>query len=193
MRQTIFRKFATVVLACAALAACDAPQVVRSNVAASGGAIAAPSTATLDAFARQFMNTIQAQSIGESREFCGYFIQSQGQLIATTPRRGTEASCDYGPIPNGTVASYHTHGSYGAQYDNEVPSGFDLISALDVRIDDYVSTPGGRLWRVDGLTGNATQLCGLGCLVSDPGFVPRNEANVRQNYTIATLRQRQEG
>lgn len=188
MGRTMFRNFANVVLACVALAACDAPQVV------TGGApqvTVAPSTQQTDVYARQFLNSIQAQSIAESREYCGYFVETRGQITATPPRRGTEASCDYGPIPRGTIASYHTHGSYGAEYDNEVPSGFDLISARDVRLDDYVSTPGGRLWRVDGQTGNAVQLCGLGCLVDDPNFVPRDEANVFQIYTIATLNKRQ--
>jgi len=190
MGRTVFRNFAKVVLACVALAACDAPQVVNSAAPATADATSFQQT---DAFARQFLNSIQAQSIAESREFCGYFVQTGGQIIATPPRRGTEASCDYGTIPRATVASYHTHGSYCAVYDNEVPSGFDLISARDVRLDDYVSTPGGRLWRVDGQTGNATQLCGLGCLVNDPNFVPRNESSVRTVYTIATLRQRQGG
>ncbi|SEW15433.1 protein of unknown function [Cognatiyoonia koreensis] len=195
MRQSTFRNIAHVVLACAALAACDAPQVVNTFEPTSQvvpGVMAAAPVEERDAFARQFLNGIQASSIAQSRELCGYFVLSRGQLIATPPRRGTEASCDYGPIPIGTVASYHTHGSYGAQYDNEVPSGFDLISAIDVQFDDYVSTPGGRLWRVDGKTGTATQLCGLGCLVSDPNFVPRDEGNVRPVYTVATLRRRQE-
>lgn len=189
MRISTLRRFLSVLLACAALSACDAPQVI------SGATAPAASTAISrderDAFVRQFLDSIQAQSIAESREYCGYFVLSGGQLAATTPRPGTEASCDYGPIPRNTVASYHTHGSYGAQYDNEVPSGFDLISAREVAFDDYVSTPGGRLWRVDGSTGNATQLCGLGCLVDDPNFVPRDEDRVLEVYTIATLRERQ--
>lgn len=190
MLHTTFRKLASVVLACVALTACDAPQVVSASAPVQNQAT---TVAQRDAFARSFLDTIQAASIAESREFCGYFVLSGSTLQATPPRRGNEASCNYGPIPRGTVASYHTHGSYGRQYDNEVPSGFDLISAVDVSFDDYVSTPGGRLWRVDGLTGNATQLCGLGCLVDDPNFVPRDEATVRQFYTIATLRERQGG
>ena len=186
MRQMNFPRLATALVALAALTACDAPQVIQ---VAGGGT---GSNQNVDAFARSFLDSIQAQSIRESREFCGYFIDVGGKIEATPPRRGTEASCNYGPIPATTVASYHTHGSYGAEYDNEVPSGFDLISARDVAFDDYVSTPGGRLWRVDGATGNATQLCGLECLTSDPGFVPRDEDSVLASYTIATLRERQE-
>ena len=182
---TSFR-LTTVVAALALLAACDAPQVVRV-----GGVITTPNTQTLDAFARSFMDTIQADSISESREFCGFFVKNGGTIAATAPRRGTEASCNYGPTPATAIASYHTHGSYGENYDNEVPSFFDLLSSREVGFDDYVSTPGGRLWRVDGDTGDATQLCGLGCLTSDPGFVPRDEDNVLQNYTIETMGARQ--
>lgn len=191
MRQNCFGKSAIAGLALVALSACDAPQIVNTNVGAPN--VPATSSPEVDRFAQQFLNSIQLQSIGDSREYCGYFVVNNGELLATTPRKGTEASCNYGPIPNNTVASYHTHGSYGAAFDNEVPSGFDLTSALDVGIDDYVSTPGGRLWRVEGENGNAVQLCGLGCLAQDPGFVPRNEDEVLQSYTIATMRIRQEG
>lgn len=185
MRHMKFARLVAAALALAALTACNAPQVVRA------GGVTSSSTQEMDAFARSFLDSIQAQSIAESREFCGYFVNVGGTIQATPPRRGTEASCNYGPIPATTIASYHTHGSYGEEYDNEVPSGFDLISARDVAFDDYVSTPGGRLWRVDGATGSATQLCGLGCLTSDPNFVPRNEESVAEFYTIQTLRNRQ--
>ena len=90
----------------------------------------------------------------------------------------------------GIVASYHTHGAYGRAYDNEVPSVIDLASDFQFGIDGYVSTPGGRVWLVDFQTQTTSQLCGLRCVTSDPGFVPQNEAGVRQSYSIATLQRR---
>ncbi len=152
-----------------------------------------PPQADADAFARTFLDSIQTQSILERREFCGYFFRNaSGQIAATPPRRGTFASCSM-PVPgrgSGIFASYHTHGAYGPQYDNEVPSTTDLLSDFQLGLDGYLSTPGGRVWRVTNATQDTSQVCGLGCVTRDPGFVPRNEGNVRQRYTVATLNQR---
>ena len=149
--------------------------------------------ASIDEFARSFLNSIQTQSIQERREFCGFFFRdSAGQLQATAPRRGSFASCNM-PVPqrrDNIVASYHTHGAYGPQYDNEVPSTTDLLSDFQLGVDGYVSTPGGRVWRVSNANRDTSQVCGLGCVIRDPGFVPRNENQVRQRYTVATLTQR---
>jgi len=153
----------------------------------------APSGPQVDNFARGFLDSIQAQSIAERREYCGYiFIDNTGQLQGTPPRPGSFAGCDM-PIPRagqGIIASYHTHGAYGRAYDNEVPSVIDLASDFQFGIDGYVSTPGGRVWLVDFQTQTTSQLCGLRCVTSDPGFVPQNEAGVRQSYSIETLQRR---
>lgn len=168
------------------------PQMATVSVAPTG----APSGPVVDAFARDFLNTIQAQSFQFRREYCGYFfIDAAGQLRATPPRTGTFASCDM-PAPRarqGIIASYHTHGSYDPRYDNEVPSVLDLQSDFEFGIDGYVSTPGGRIWLVDYQTRSTRQICGLRCVTSDPGFRPDGEAGIRQSYTVRTLQQRASG
>ena len=178
MRQRMSRRIACVVLACAALTGC-------------GVLTTPPTQEDVDRFARSFLDSIQADSIAESREYCGYFFLNGNQLQATRPARGREAQCTRSARPFNVIASYHTHGSYGAAFDNEVPSPTDLVNTRDAGIDDYVSTPGGRVWRVAGGTGNAEQLCGLGCITTDPNFVPTNEEGVAQTYTISTVQTRQ--
>lgn len=187
-----------------ALTACDVPQSQVSpkgessqprpiNTVYSVAPPNVPSGPLVDNFARSFLNNIQARSITERREYCGYFyIDRSGNMQGTPPRAGTFAGCDM-PAPTagrGIVASYHTHGAYGRSYDNEVPSVIDLASDFQFGIDGYVSTPGGRVWLVDFQTRTTRQLCGLRCVTSDPGFVPQDEASIRQTYTIPTLQQR---
>ena len=148
------------------------------------------SQAEVDAFAKAFLDSIQEQSISEQREFCGFFFRDNtGALRASPPRKGTFATCNM-PIPprgSGVFASYHTHGAYGERYDNEVPSVTDLQSDFQLGINGYVSTPGGRIWRVNLASRDTVQVCGLRCVTSDPGFVPRNEASVQRRYSILEL------
>ncbi|AKS46236.1 protein of unknown function [Octadecabacter temperatus] len=187
-----------------ALTACGVPQsqvspkgeVSQPRLYNTGFTVApsnAPSGPVVDNFARGFLDSIQAQSIAERREYCGYiFIDGTGRLQGTPPRPGSFAGCDM-PIPRagqGIIASYHTHGAFGRAYDNEVPSVIDLASDFQFGIDGYVSTPGGRVWLVDFQTQSTQQLCGLRCVTSDPGFVPQGEAGIRQSYSIETLQRR---
>lgn len=143
-----------------------------------------------DLFAIAFLDSIQGQSIGEQREFCGFFYRDDGGAVrATPPRRGTFATCSM-PAPRpgfGVFASYHTHGAYGEEFDNEVPSVTDLESDFALGLNGYVSTPGGRVWRVNRDSRDTVQLCGLGCVTSDPGFVPRNESGVFSRYNLLQL------
>ena len=152
-----------------------------------------PPAAQADAFARSFLNTIQARSFRERRELCGYFIQqSDGRIAATEPVPGTFASCAQ-PAPRageGIFASYHTHGAYGPQYDNEVPSLTDLLSDFEFGLDGYVSTPGGRVWRIEFDSRDTLQVCGQGCVAVDPGYVPDNESGILQRFTVDDLRRR---
>ncbi len=150
-----------------------------------------PPAAQADAFARNFLNSIQSRSFAGNTEFCGYFyLTSSGQIAATPPIPGLLASCTQ-PAPGPSVfASYHTHGAYDPAYDNEVPSIGDLEGDFSFGIDGYISTPGGRVWRVEYDTRNAIQVCGLGCVAVDPGFVPRDEGRVFQTYTVAQLARR---
>lgn len=154
------------------------------------GRSVAPPAAQADAFARQFLDSIQAQSFAQQREFCGYFIHRlDGQIVATPPRPGTFASCQMpAPQPGQRIfASYHTHGAFGREYDNEVPSATDLQSDFDFGIDGYVSTPGGRVWRVEYDTRDTFQICGLGCVAVDPNFAPQGEAGILQRFTLGQL------
>lgn len=144
----------------------------------------------LDLFAIAFLDSIQAASIAERREFCGYFFRDNtGRIQGTPPRAGTFASCNM-PAPrqgSGVIGSYHTHGAYGPRFDNEVPSVTDIQSDVQLGLNGYVSTPGGRVWRVNHLTRDTEQLCGLGCVTRDPGFVPRNESSVLARFTLMQL------
>jgi hypothetical protein len=146
-----------------------------------------------DDFARAFLNGLQVTSFAERREFCGYFyLDAAGNFAASPAARGTFAECEYDLPPRGgrVFASYHTHGAFGADYDNEVPSVTDLLSDFDFGIDGYVATPGGRLWKVDYAAQRTYQVCGLGCVLVDPGFQPRNESTVRSSYTLGQLQNR---
>jgi hypothetical protein len=155
--------------------------------------IVAPPAAQADAFAVSFLNSIQARSFRERRELCGYFILlPNGHITATQPIPGTFASCEQ-PIPQpgqGVFASYHTHGAYGPEYDNEVPSPTDLLSDFEFGMDGYVSTPGGRVWRIEYDTRDTLQVCGQGCIAVDPGFVPQNESSITSRFTVNELRRR---
>jgi len=146
------------------------PRKQASTVPETAVAPTLPRQTDPDLYAIAFLDGIQAQSIADRREFCGFFYRDDtGAVQATTPRKGTFATCSM-PAPRrdqNVFASYHTHGAYGAQYDNEVPSVTDLQS--DIRL------------------GLNVQLCGLGCVTRDPGFVPRNESAVFSRYTIFQL------
>ena len=195
--STRFSLTGIIAAAAMTLAACDVPTQQgggrQENVGFSVAPMNAPSGSAVDQFAINFMNTLQARSFANRREYCGYFfIDSAGRLQATAPRTGRFASCDM-PAPQvgqGIIASYHTHGAYAPGYDNEVPSSIDLQSDFDFGIDGYVSTPGGRVWLVDFQTMSTRQLCGLRCVMIDPKFVPQGEAGIRQVYNIRGLRAR---
>lgn len=148
-------------------------------------------TTNVDAFAKSVLGSLQEQSIAETREYCGFIIQTQDGGLATTPiSRGTEASCESRPGFAPVVASFHTHGSYAPRYDNEVPSVNDVMNDFEGQTDGYVSTPGGRLWLIDFESRTIRQLCGVGCLPADPNEDPTTAAPVPQSFTLDTLRKR---
>ncbi len=200
----MFRTTALALTGTLFLAACIAPPTTLQTppvtaaqpVAATAYSVAppnAPSGQVVDSFARAFLDSIQAQSIAENVEYCGYFfIDSSGQLFGTPPIRGRSASCSMNaPQPGqGVVASYHTHGSYRRAYAAEVPSIIDLQSDFQFGIDGYVSTPGGRIWLVDFQTTSTMQVCGRNCVYADPAYNDRNDHRIRQSYTLTELRQR---
>lgn len=147
-------------------------------------AVVPPPAAQADAFAVAFLDTLQARSFVGRREYCGYFLMTGGAIGATPPIPGTLASCSQPPPPPNAFASYHTHGAFDAAYDNEVPSPEDMLGDFAFGIDGYISTPGGRVWRVEVDERAALQVCGLGCVAVDPGFVPRNEAAIPPRLVV---------
>ena len=148
-------------------------------------------TSDVDAFATTVLNGIQPTSIAESREYCGYiFRREAGGLAATAPRRGSEDYCDLPEPDNNVIASYHTHGGYSEDYDNEVPSTDDVIGDFEAGIDGYIGTPGGRVWLVDFDAQIARQLCSETCITSDPTNDPENAGFVPQSFTLDELRAR---
>ncbi len=146
--------------------------------------------AEVAALARATLGALQVPSFEARREYCGMIGRdAAGQLLVTRPRRGRAASCRPRNLPRGVedVASYHTHGSYDPRYDNEVPSSNDVYGDMDEGVNGYLSTPGGRLWFIDGQTGRARLLCDLGCLPQDPDFAPDPERPVPGGFTLETL------
>jgi hypothetical protein len=151
------------------------------------------SPAQADQFAITFLNTLQARSFREKRELCGYFVQlSDGRIMATPPVPGDLASCEQA-VPEagqGVFASYHTHGAYDANYDNEVPSVTDLRADFEFGLNGYVSTPGGRVWRITYETRGAHQVCGQGCVLVDPNYRADPRDVIALRYSMAGLQRR---
>lgn len=151
----------------------------------------APPVAQADAFARDFLDSLQAQSFAERREWCGYFyLDASGTIAASPPIRGTLASCSQPAPPSIAFASYHTHGAFDLGYDNEVPSPEDLMSDFRFNLQGYVATPGGRVWRIDPVLQTAVLVCGPSCVAVDPQFLPIDEAGIRVSYSLPDLRAR---
>jgi len=188
MRQKTPSKLTAAAVALVALSACGAPQLISDWQAAP-----MVDEATVDAFALAYLDSIQAQSIAESREFCGYFILLDGEVAAEPSAKGTEATCLFGPIPLRVLARYHTHGAYLQGYKNEIPSPSDLRISTLVPFNDYISTPGGRVWKLIGGTGIATQYCPPGCVTSDPNADPAEVDNVAKAYQLVDIATRPEG
>ena len=147
-------------------------------------------------FARDYLNRLQERSFRSGREYCGFFgYDADGSLVAIKPRSGASASCTaYWPRAAIDVfASYHTHGSWDKYSDGEVPSVEDITSDMEDEIDGYLSTPGGRFWFIDGKKGIARQICGPGCLASDPNFRQEPAGSIPEKLTLEELEIRQGG
>lgn len=147
------------------------------------------------ALARQVLTDLQEQSIRDNREYCGLIGRDpQGRLVATEAVRGSRARCRYPDPPPGTVlvASYHTHGAFLSDYDNEVPSAIDVRTEMMSGTRGYVSTPGGRFWLIDGRAGTARLICDAKCLPWDPRYRAWIAGTVKSRYSIYDLVRRQE-
>ena len=150
-----------------------------------------------EAAARAILTELQPRSFAENREYCGYIgVLEDGRFMATEVTRGDAMSC----LSRGDesrfleiVASFHTHGAYSADADSEVPTIIDARGDVDEGVDGYVSTPGGRLWHIDGATGVTRLLCGPGCLPVDPAYVDDTLPEcLRPRYTLQQLARRNE-
>ncbi|MCY6379602.1 DUF4329 domain-containing protein [Hoeflea prorocentri] len=147
----------------------------------------------VDAFAIKHLDSIQPRSIRDRAEYCGlFFHDSQGQLAATPARKGGPDGCtpEIGPDDADIIASYHTHGAFSPEADTEVPSVDDLTADFMEGIDGYVATPGGRVW-LNLLEEEITvELCGPGCIHTDPAFRPCPAFEPEAEYTIKGLVER---
>lgn len=144
------------------------------------------------AFARAHLDQLQVRSFRTGREYCGFFgYDGTGRLVAVKARPGGANSCTaIWPHPRIRVfASYHTHGAWDAYSDGEVPSVEDIQGDRADGIHGYISTPGGRFWFVDGPNGVARQICGQGCLATDPAYQP--EEIIPEVISLEDLKTRQ--
>ena len=151
--------------------------------------------AQVQAFAKEQLGALQQRSFAKDVELCAVIYEdSDGNLGATKLQEGDVASCSTitfdvpGMAP---VASFHTHGSYDLNYDSEVPSMVDIESDIASGSDGYVSTPGGRFWRIDAAAQKAIQVCGEGCLPQDPDYKPCPPGAIAQEYTRSQLAERE--
>ena len=177
------------------LAACaEAPPLPADTPALSKIQTLPPQVASsgdVDTFATEVLNSIQGRSIRESREYCGFIVRRPDGILETSRiLPGGEDFCEIMQSSQNVIASFHTHGSYSPRYDNEVPSLNDALSDIEAGTDGYVSTPGGRVWRIDHETRIIEQLCGLGCVTSDPRNNTRHGAPVPNRFTLGQLRAR---
>lgn len=147
------------------------------------------------AFARQVLAGIQGNSFDANREYCGIIgLDADGRLVASRPRKGRTDSCKPRDPRDAVefIASYHTHGGFDEWADSEVPSTDDVLADMEEGLDGYLATPGGRLWFIDGQQGIARQICGVGCMPSDPDFEPEVFGLVKQRYTLSDLDRRED-
>ena len=108
----------------------------------------------------------------------------QGQLGRSCP------PAPLSPIVPGmdVVSSWHTHAAWARGYDGEVPSIQDVEGDMRQGIKNgWVGTPGGRLWHVDGRTGDMRQVCGRAACPEDPGLLPEEHGPVSEAYTLDGL------
>lgn len=123
---------------------------------------------------RSVFADLNPTSIEQNVEFCGYIgFTADGELAYSQPTRGDEGSCLSDDPTNLELitAPYHTHGGFSPDYSSELPSGTDMEGDEDEGIDGWVATPGGRLWYIDTTDMVTFQICGIGCLPSDPEFI----------------------
>lgn len=168
------RNLAAAVMICAALSGGPAP--------AQSGQEAA--------FVLGLMTSMNTLSIRFNREVCGYVLRHpNGAYSSTKASWGGHASCASLPVEDGVVvaSSWHTHAAYAPDYDGEVPSVQDVEGDMQLGVNGWVATPGGRLWFIDGTSGTMRQFCGRGCVPEDPAFIPEDHGPVADSYSFDAL------
>lgn len=148
----------------------------------------------LDIMAVKFLEKLQILSIENNREYCGYFgVDASGKLTVSKTTSGRRDSClaQEPPRDFDILASFHTHGAYSLDSDSEVPSVDDLLGDFEEGIDGYIATPGGRIWLNLVDEERSILLCGLSCIQPDPNFKPCPASAPKSEYTLRTLRQRE--
>lgn len=141
--------------------------------------------------AKASLEALQSLSFQNNTEYCGYIVRNAaGEMVATPALQGDESSCLPPDVAEDDVimASFHTHGAFEIDTPAEFPSVGDVEGDEAEGIDGYVSTPGGRLWFVDGSETTVSQLCGTGCLSQDPNFVEGLDGDLDASYTLEQLR-----
>ena len=157
---------------------------------ASAATAQSESEATL---VQAMFRVMNAQSIAYNREVCGHILRNPaGRLEVSKASWGGPDSCGMIPTPAGyeVVSSWHTHAAWAQGYDNEVPSLIDVEGDMSQGIDGWLATPGGRLWYINGQTGEIHQFCGPECLPSDPNSQMDARGPVNKYYTLSELRAR---
>jgi hypothetical protein len=142
-------------------------------------------------FAKATLNELQAISFANNREYCGYLVLIlDGTLTASAATKGGVDEClpENPPEEHLIVASYHTHGAFEYDTPAEFPSVSDVEADEFEGINGYVSTPGGRLWYVDGVNLTVEQICGVGCMIQDPNFEAGLDGQIKESYSIDELR-----
>ena len=101
------------------------------NVKGPEGFVVTTTQEDVQEFARTQLDALQRRSFSEDIELCGIiFERSNGDLGASSPKPGDEASCgiaffdEPGMKP---LASFHTHAAQNDQYDSDVPSVLDEL------------------------------------------------------------------
>jgi len=139
------------------------------------------------------LEKIQAASIRDNLEYCGYIgYQQDGTLVATPAKRGDKKGCrlSWKPRSIDIIATYHTHGAHTRTNDSEAPSVQDLKNDFKQRLNGYIATPGGRVWFNDYNNQISRLLCDIGCIETDPNYRECKHTAPEAQYTIEGLKWR---
>jgi len=162
-------------------------------IALFSASLASAQSETEAELVQAMFRSINAQSITYDREVCGHILRGpDGRLEVGKVSWGGPASCAMTPPAAGyqVVSSWHTHAAWAEGYDNELPSLIDVEGDMSQGIDGWLATPGGRLWYINGQTGEIHQYCGAECLPFDPDAQMDARGPVDKHYTLSELRAR---